>query len=146
MSTFVHAYLSDGTTQVSVHGKIDERFDDKALRGLLRGNRLVLDLSQVTGITSMGLQAFTRCIDGIKRCKVVFVDVSPVLARQLCILPGLFSAVRIESARLPFSCPRCGNERDHTVPFERGAADRHAPCCTCGSPMELDGIAEQYLP
>lgn len=146
MVNLVHRHLEDGTLHVVVEGRIDSSFDGVGILKNLKGSRVVMDLSRVQSVSSLGVFAFTRLIDSIKHCEIHFVDVSPVVARQLAILPSLFAAVRVDSARLPFSCPRCGAELEHSVPFEKGAEVAHAPACPCGTPMELDGIPEQYLP
>jgi hypothetical protein len=73
--------------------------------------------------------------------------VSPAVACQIAMIPNLMpERVRVESAKLPFVCPACGAEKTHSVPFSTAQLLSHAPDCTCGARMELDGLPEQYLP
>jgi len=75
------------------------------------------------------------------------VHVSPAIASQLTMIPNLCGTrTTVESAKLPFTCPACGAEKTHSVPFRAGANVEHAPKCSCGAAMELDGLPEQYLP
>ncbi len=138
----------DGTLSVTLRGKIDADFDGSAIVRAATGRRVAIALAEVDAISSLGVFALTRFIEALKGRdrEIVFLHVSAVLARQLAILPGLFAAVQVESARLPFLCGRCGAEDTASIPFRAGADVTHAPRCSCGATMELDGIAEQYLP
>jgi hypothetical protein len=62
------------------------------------------------------------------------------------MIPTLGGHATVESAKLPFACPQCGAEKSHSIPWRAHSAVEHAPKCTCGSLMELDGLPEQYLP
>lgn len=141
-----HKSTTDGTLSVKLKGAIDESFDGRPIRAAARGDRVLINMAEVRAMTSTGVFAFTKFIDSIAPRQIVLLHVSAAMARQLTILPGLFAAVRVESARLPFVCPTCGDEKDHSVPFQPSAHLAHAPTCACGATMELDGIAEQYLP
>lgn len=136
----------DGNLTVKVKGAIDERFDGKSILAAATGKRVLMNLADVRALTSTGVFALTRLVDALAPREVIFLHVSSAIARQLTILPGLFAAVRVESARLPFVCPSCGEEKEHSVPFQPGADVAHAPTCACGATMELDGIPEQFLP
>jgi len=136
--------LSDGTLRVEMRGKINEQFEPGKLLDQLRGNKVVIDVSGVRHVSSIGIREFERFLE--KLSDVTLVEVAPAIATQIVLLPTLAARARIESAQLPFTCDHCGAERSHTVPFQKGAASTHAPTCTCGNKMALDGIAEQYLP
>jgi anti-anti-sigma regulatory factor len=135
----------DGTLHVTIAGKIDERFDAESVLHDAHG-KVVMHLGGVRSISSLGVRAFEMFVHALP-ADVVLVHVSPAIASQLTMIPNLCGPrTTVESAKLPFTCPACGAEKTHSVPFHAGANVEHAPKCSCGSPMELDGLAEQYLP
>jgi hypothetical protein len=137
--------LGDGSLHVTIAGKIDERFDAPTVTEETAA-KVVLHLGGIRSISSLGVRAFEHFMQGL-RSEVVMIHVSPAIASQLTMIPNLVgSNARVESAKLPFTCPACGAERAHSVPFRSGANVSHAPTCACGATMELDGLAEQYLP
>jgi hypothetical protein len=146
MNQIEQKILADGTLSVKIKGAIGEDFDGAPIRREATGARILMHLGEVHSLSSLGVFALTRLIDSLKPREIVFLHVSSAIARQLTILPGLFDAVRVESARLPFICPACGEETVTSIPFSPGADLAHAPTCACGARMELDGLAEQYLP
>jgi anti-anti-sigma regulatory factor len=135
----------DGTLHVTIAGKIDERFEAESVLADAHG-RVVMHLAGVRSISSLGVRAFEMFVQSLPS-DVVLVHVSPAIASQLTMIPNLCGArTTVESAKLPFTCPACGAEKSHSVPFRAGANVEHAPKCACGVFMELDGLPEQYLP
>ncbi len=135
----------DGTLHVTIAGKIDERFDPAPVVADARG-KVVMHLAGVRSISSLGVRAFEMFVHALPS-DVVLVHVSPAIASQLTMIPNLCGTrTTVESAKLPFTCPGCGAEQTHSIPWTRNANVDHAPRCACGSVMELDGLAEQYLP
>lgn len=135
----------DGTLHVTIAGKIDERFDGAVVLTDARG-KVVMHLGGVRSISSLGVRAFEVFVQAMP-ADVVLVHVSPAIASQLTMIPNLCGErTTVESAKLPFTCPSCGAEKTHSVPFRAGANVEHAPKCACGALMELDGLPEQYLP
>jgi anti-anti-sigma regulatory factor len=136
---------ADGTLHVTISGKIDERFDAAGILHEAKG-KVVMHLGGIRSISSLGVRAFEIFVHALP-ADVVLVHVSPAIASQLTMIPNLCGArTTIESAKLPFTCPACGAEKSHSVPFHLGANVEHAPKCSCGAVMELDGLPEQYLP
>ena len=135
----------DGTLHVTIAGKIDERFDAASVLHDAHG-KVVMHLGGVRSISSLGVRAFEYFVHALP-ADVVLVHVSPAIASQLTMIPNLCGArTTVESAKLPFTCPACGAEKTHSVPFRANANVEHAPTCSCGCLMELDGLPEQYLP
>jgi anti-anti-sigma regulatory factor len=136
---------ADGTLHVTIAGKIDERFDGASVIDDAKG-KVVMHLAGVRSISSLGVRAFEQFVQALPE-DVVMVHISPAIASQLTMIPNLVGArTFVESAKLPFTCPACGSEKSHSVPFRAGANVEHAPKCACGAAMELDGLPEQYLP
>lgn len=137
--------LGDGSLHVTIAGKIDERFDATTIVHDAQG-KVVVHLAGVRSISSLGVRAFEQFVQALPD-EVVLIHVSPAIASQLTMIPNLVGArTKVESAKLPFTCPACGAEKTHSVPFQAGANVEHAPKCACGAKMELDGLPEQYLP
>jgi hypothetical protein len=128
-------------------GKIDEHFDGKDILATLDGVRRVsLRLEGVRSISSLGVRALEAFMASLGAREVILEEISAAVANQVTMIPNLLGSARVESARLPFVCPSCGTERLHSIPYESGAALRHAPACSCGGKMEFDGFSEEYLP
>ena len=143
-----NASLPDGTLHVTIAGRIDERFD--ARDGAFRGAHAPRWSCHLGG-AAINLVARRARLRGTScmRCRPTScsLHVSPAIASQLTMIPNLCGTrTTVESAKLPFTCPACGAEKTHSVPFRAGANVEHAPKCSCGSAMELDGLPEQYLP
>jgi predicted RNA-binding Zn-ribbon protein involved in translation (DUF1610 family) len=135
----------DGTLHVTIAGKIDERFDAAPVLADAKG-KVVMHLAGVRSISSLGVRAFEMFVQALP-ADVVLVHVSPAIASQLTMIPNLCGErTVVESAKLPFTCPTCGAEKAHSIPFRAQANVEHAPKCACGATMELDGLPEQYLP
>ena len=144
MVTMERKQLGDGSVIVTIAGKIDEKFDESPN---LDGNgKVVMHLAGVRSISSLGVRAFETFVAALAKREVELIHVSPAIASQITMIPNLIQNARVLSAKLPFTCPACGSEKSHTVPWKRGASSEHAPKCECGATMELDGLPEQYLP
>jgi hypothetical protein len=140
--------LPDGGSRAALSGKIDEHFDGRTLMDAIGpARRVVLELSGVRAVTSLGIREFEKLLRGLDGRELTLDQVSAALATQLMLIPTLLGAHCVTSARLPFVCPSCAQETTHVVPYEAGAAALHPPSCPeCGDQMELDGMAEEYLP
>jgi hypothetical protein len=140
--------LKDGSVHVLVAGEVGDSFDASHLLDGDDGARVVMHLAAVRSMTSLGVRAFELFVAGLAvgGREVVLTHVSPAVATQLIMIPTLCAGATIESANLPFRCPSCAAEKSHTIPWRTGAHREHAPTCACGTAMELDGLAEQYLP
>jgi hypothetical protein len=138
--------LADGGLQVTLSGEIGDRFDGAAILDGAAANKLTLHLGGVRSMTSLGVRAFELFVESLAGREVTLVHISPAVAAQLVMIPTLCRNARVESAKLPFRCAACGAEGAHSVPWERDAHLAHAPRCACGADMELDGLADQYLP
>jgi anti-anti-sigma regulatory factor len=147
MVQFEKKKLNDGSLHVTVSGKIDEKFDGAPVLAAATGSvKVVIHLGGIRSISSLGVRAFENFVDMLKDFNLVLIHVSPAIANQMTMIPNMAGTALVESAKLPFVCPACGAEKSHSVPWRANAAVDHAPKCTCGAPMDLDGLPEQYLP
>ena len=145
MVTVDKKQLGDGSLHVTIAGKIDEKFDAAPFVDEAHG-KVVLHLTGVRSISSLGVRAFETFVHNLAQHEVELIHVSPAIASQITMIPNLCGQARVESAKLPFVCPQCGAEKSHSIPWRANAALEHAPKCSCGVPMHLDGLPEQYLP
>jgi hypothetical protein len=140
--------LSDGSLHVAVKGEIGDTFDGVSVaKGAADANKVVIHLGEVKNVTSVGVRNLDEFISAFGKREVVLIHISPAVATQIIMIPGLCAGARIESAKMPFTCPSCASEKSHSVPWQPRAHIEHAPKCgSCGARMELDGIPAQYLP
>jgi hypothetical protein len=139
--------MRDGSLHVLMSGDIDDDFDGSyILNSAQAGKPVVLHLGGIRVISSVGVRNLDDFVSAFAPRDVSLIHISPAVAAQIVMIPGLCGSARIESAKLPFHCPGCGSERQHSVPWKPRAAVDHAPKCSCGRMMELDGVEEQYLP
>jgi hypothetical protein len=139
--------LRDGSLHVSLSGEIDDHFDGTRIAAdVADGKRVVIHLAGVRSLTSVGVRNFDDFVNAFGDHEVALIHVSPAIAAQLVMIPTLCPKARVETAKLPFSCPSCATEVQHSIPWKPRAHLTHAPKCKCGASMELDGLAEQYLP
>jgi hypothetical protein len=137
----------DGTVYAVVVGKIDEHFDGREILEAAAGTQKVtLKLDGVRSITSLGVRALESFMRALQGREIVMEEISAAMANQFTMIPNLLGNASVKTARLPFVCPSCGNEKLHSIPYETGAAASHAPTCDCGAKMEFDGFSEEYLP
>ncbi len=138
--------MRDGSLHVIMSGVIDDEFDGAQLFDAKDAKRIVLHLGGIRSISSVGVRNLDNFVRAFAPRDVQLIHISAAVAAQLVMIPGLCGAARVESAKLPFACPGCGNEMLHSVPWKPRAHVDSAPKCNCGRMMELDGVPEQYLP
>ena len=146
MVTVDKRQLGDGSLHVTITGKIDEKFDALPFLDGSGPGKVVLHLAGVRSISSLGVRAFEDFVQRLADHEVELIHVSPAIASQITMIPNLCQSAKVISAKLPFTCPVCGAEKNHSVPWQPNASVDHAPKCDCGAQMELDGLAEHYLP
>jgi hypothetical protein len=139
--------MRDGSLHVLMSGDINDDFDGSfILHAANEGKPVVLHLGGIRMISSIGVRNLDNFVSAFAPREVTLIHISPAVAAQVIMIPGLCGSAKIESAKLPFQCASCGNESLHSVPWKPRAHIDNAPKCSCGRPMELDGVAEQYLP
>jgi anti-anti-sigma regulatory factor len=144
MVTVDKKQLGDGSLHLTVAGKIDEKFESMAPESA--PSKVVVHLGGVRSISSLGVRAFENFVAQLGDHDVELIHVSAAIASQITMIPNLCQNAKVVSAKLPFTCPACGNEKNHSVPWKVNACVDHAPTCECGAKMDLDGLPEQYLP
>jgi hypothetical protein len=140
--------MRDGSLHVLMKGDINDDFDgDYILNSAPAGKPVVLHLGGIRLISSLGVRNLDNFVRAFAPRDVLLIHISAAVASQLVMIPGLCGSARVDSAKLPFVCAKCGNEMLHSVPWKPRAHLDNAPKCSgCGALMELDGLPDQYLP
>jgi hypothetical protein len=119
--------------KVALTGQIGETLPlyNQPLKGI---KQLVLDMSKVSYISSVGVKAWIVWTVRIPAdCLVSMVDVPYVIASQASMVLGFVnSRMKIESMRAPFLCASCGFEEIR--PLKRGQDYEYA---TGGNPRSI---------
>lgn len=138
----------DGGRMVKLFGVIDEHADLSFFTGL-RGS-VKLSLRGVRRINSFGVRAW---IDGIRKvpgeCQLELQECPPPVVDQMNMVQGFVGRGKVISFYAAMRCDACDEEQDHLfavadVRKNRGKLPNVA-CPSCGKPMEVDDIEEQYL-
>ena len=129
---------------ITLGGRLDEHFDPGQVGPGIK--RVILHMAEVTSMNSVGTRALERFLDTMGESEVTLIHVSPAVALQLNLIPALTRHARVQSVKLPFLCPKCGAEKQHSVPWRADGHRKYPPKCSCGTVMGLDGIPHHYLP
>jgi serine/threonine protein kinase len=135
-----------GVTVVTLHGKIDERFEGARLAGALKGTVLI-DSKGVERITSFGVREWLemmKTFDEGGEANVWLSRCSEPIITQLSLIKTFAGKAKVVSFDAPFLCDDCGTsftrlidcERDADVILGKQAAS--AKCPQCGGSSKLD--------
>jgi anti-anti-sigma regulatory factor len=135
-----------------ISGPIDEsaRLPELLSRG--SGGRLVLDLSGVTFINSLGVRDWIRMQAAAQRggITVELRRVAEPVIHQLNMIIATRGA-RVSSFFAPYACDGCGREESmliDAIAHARGLAELAAPpmtCAECGAQMAFNDFPERYF-
>jgi serine/threonine protein kinase/anti-anti-sigma regulatory factor/anti-sigma regulatory factor (Ser/Thr protein kinase) len=133
-------------TLLALRGEIDETADLTPVFN--RAGEVVLDLSGVTTVTSMGIQqwlAAHRARD--PGLELALACCSQAVVRQLGMLPLLTETARVHSITVPFICESCGSETSLVVVVEdlKELPPKGGPCSECGVALEFAEMPELYF-
>lgn len=145
---FEAAAEADGTRIIKLEGVVDEHADLAFFTDL--HGPVKLSLKGVRRINSFGVRAW---IDAIRRvpadCTFEFVDCPPPVVDQMNMVAGFLGRGKVSSFFAPMTCERCDLEQDHLFLVadcrRQGGKLPAVGCPSCGKPMEVDDLEEQYL-
>jgi anti-anti-sigma regulatory factor len=134
--------------RIALVGEINEESQLLKLAEELSGT-VVLDLSDVTSISSFGILQWKKFIDATKgRVKAMTLErCSPQVCLQMSMVPNLLGFARIASAHASYYCD-CGAEAVRLIQFNdtRSAQlEEEFPCADCGKLMELDELPQTLM-
>jgi len=146
----VERHETDGVMHLTLEGVVDE-FADVSFFAHLHG-RVVVHLRGVRRINSFGVRLWIDATRAIPAdADVTFVEVSAVMVEQVNLVTGFFGQGRMISFVAPMACPGCSFTTDQLFAVadcpatEAGVRLPARRCPSCGGPLELDDIEEQFL-
>ncbi len=153
------SYLDRTTRPPTLHlvGHIDESADFSKIECPESG-ALVIDLSEIPHLNSIGLRTWAHWIASLKKLSPIFFrKCTPSVINQVNVLEGFLpKGAVVESFYVPYYCEPCNKGFD--ILAERGKDFREAtaeagehlaiasaaPCPNCGQPAPSDIIEGKY--
>ncbi|HEV7558951.1 MAG TPA: hypothetical protein VGO00_25940, partial [Kofleriaceae bacterium] len=142
----IERFADGGISCMRFAGTIDESFEGKKLASTVSGQTLVLDLGQVTKISSFGIREWVDFVGAAGRQvqTVILVECAPKVVDQLNMVANFAGGGRVFSFYAPFRCDYCDSEhrvllqvdKDHETIKSMKLAER--PCPSCKESMYFD--------
>jgi hypothetical protein len=133
--------------QVRLSGVIDEHADLSFMNGL--SGRVVMNLRGIRRINSFGVRTWIESIRKVQSSvSLEFVEVPPSVVDQANMVHGFLGRGRIASFYVPLTCEDCGEHQEKLVVVADAKRAHKLPevrCPSCGKPMEVDDLEENYL-
>jgi anti-anti-sigma regulatory factor len=134
-------------------GSIDETAAVAELVGRAVSKRLVLDLSAITFINSLGVRDWIRMQQAAQKAQVAveLQRVSEPLVHQLNMIIATRGDAHVVSFYAPYACDSCGREESVLVDADahgdalRAMKAPPATCPECKSPMAFNDFPERYF-
>jgi len=124
-------------------GAIDETFNVTDLQAASACKDVIIDTKAVYRISSFGVREWVNGMNKLAQAKnrIVLVECSPVIVRQLNMVANFASHCDIVSVQAPYFCSACNWETEITIPIEAAGPNMPVsppPCPRCKKPMDLD--------
>ncbi|MEM9452670.1 MAG: hypothetical protein AAGF11_00725 [Myxococcota bacterium] len=135
-------------TWVRLSGAVTGQADFETLLAQLGPGPVIVDLSGVTRLNSIGIRHWVDFATRLCRGRRVELrDCSPAFVEQLMLIEHMQGNTEIRSIQLPFSCEACDHGYDQTLAItELTELPSTTPCPRCATPSELDDLPERYVP
>jgi len=137
---------------LTLRGQID---DDADLEPLIDGlaGRVVVDLSQITFMNSLGVRAWATFLEQLRSrgVAVTLRGCSETVVDHMNMVIDARGHADIESFYAPYICDACGFETRELLevatylPALRRYQPPELPCRSCGSAMSYDDIPKRSL-
>lgn len=141
------ATLRDG--KLFIAGRIDEEFDAEQAFLLAQGPKLTIDLSEISGINSVGIMRWVPAIaDLTSRLEVDVQRVGYSLVMQANSVLGFFGEANIVSVMAPYFCEGCNaNSVVEVSSTELESNDWASPareCASCSQKLDFDELDDFF--
>ena len=140
--------FADGSiTLLKFSGTIDEEFSGKKLAGTLKSGTYVLDLNDISKISSFGIREWVDFVNQLsgKAEAVYFIECAPKVVDQLNMVANFAGPKgKVFSFYAPFRCDYCDAARKRLFQSDRDADQiksmkpQEKPCDQCGNPEYFD--------
>jgi hypothetical protein len=139
---------ADGGRTLRLHGVIDEHADLGFLAHVT--GHIRLNLRGVRRINSYGVRAWIEHVRRVPQdTQIEFVECPPPVVDQMNMVSGFLGRGKVTSFYAPMACERCDVEEDHLFQVadchKAGGKLPAVACSSCGKPMEVDDLEDQYL-
>jgi hypothetical protein len=139
-----------GLKRILLKGIIDEDTDFESVKKSV-GGPLVVNFKGVTSINSCGIRTWVNVMKDLAASPVTYEDCTPLIVRQMNMVPSFLGHAKVASAFVPYVCENC--EAETMVPvkaesFSNGnfTVAESMKCTSCNSgEMEMDGNPKQYF-
>lgn len=142
MSSFASTIASQSPLKINLSGSLNETFDGQALLANTRSKKVVLDVAQMTRITSFGVKQWIKYMTEQEASggSVIFENLSHAFVTQLNMIANFGGSRSVfRSVAAPMVCESCDWEGTSTVDVSGGnPGDVTAPCPNCGKEAQLD--------
>lgn len=139
--------FADGSiTCLKFSGTIDEQFSGKAVAATVKPGTLILDLADVTKISSFGIREWVDFMNqiGQKVDQLFLIELAPKIVDQLNMVANFAGKGRVVSFYAPYRCDYCDDDRRRLLQFEsdyeaiKNMKPPVRPCEACGNPEYFD--------
>jgi hypothetical protein len=134
---------------LELSGTVDESFDPNLLLSEAKASKVILNLKQVTRLTSFGVREWTNCMRELcgRVERVFLVQCSPAIVSQLNMVANFAGTAHILSVDAPFYCELCGWETELTCNIEPGkqVVIPEVSCEQCTANMTFDDDPASYF-
>jgi len=135
--------------RVVIKGDITEATSFRGLLPLMVG-RVDFDLSQVSYINSLGVQAWVEFLQAAPTQGYEFHACSVPFVLQASLSDAVLGRGTVTSFFAPYACDHCGHEEERLLQSATVLAseDRTSPtfhCPSCGGDLLLDDLPQRYL-
>lgn len=141
-----------GAWLVTIHGVIDEHFNDEFVVSLCGDTApVIFDLDGVVRITSFGVREWMRVLKRLQSERYYFTRCRPMIVAQLNSVAGFGGSGRVVSFYSPYACGKCGGNFEVLVDLRRtpdvvtSRTAPQVPCATCGAAADFDDVEESYF-
>ena len=138
---------------LTLAGDIDDTASLTDYIAELRTNQVIIDLTGVTFINSVGVREWITFLDqlGQRGLKITLRNVSEPMVRQMTMVMEARGDATVESFFAPYTCPKCGDERALLINVGQhhdalaAQTPPALPCASCGAAAEFDEFPNRYL-
>jgi anti-anti-sigma regulatory factor len=142
----IEKFADASITCLKFSGTIDEQFSGKAVAATVKPGTLILDLGDVTKISSFGIREWVDFMNqiGQKVDQLFLIELAPKIVDQLNMVANFAGKGRVVSFYAPYRCDYCDDDRRRLLQFEtdfeaiKNMKPPVRPCEACGNPEYFD--------
>jgi len=142
----IEKFADGDITCLKFSGTIDEQFSGKAVAATVKPGILILDLGDVTKISSFGIREWVDFMNlvGQKVDEIYLIELAPKVVDQLNMVANFAGKGKVVSFYAPYRCDYCDDDRRRLLQFDtdyeaiKNMKPPVRPCEACGNPEYFD--------